>query len=36
MILFMEFLFHRVVFGKTGEETIEVTWHGKGKIKCSI
>lgn len=21
-----------VVFGKTGEETIEVTWHGKGEI----
>lgn len=21
-----------VVFGKTGEETIEVTWHGKGKF----
>lgn len=25
-----------VVFGKTGEETIEVTWHGKGKFNLSI
>lgn len=25
-----------VVFGKTGEETIEVTWHGKGKLNRSI
>lgn len=25
-----------VVFGKTGEETIEVTWHGKGKNKICV